>query len=50
MTTLEEYTERMHDASKERMRSQAEVHARYVKCLEQYRLLSQSENPPTISA
>ena len=46
MTSLEEYTERMHDASKERMRSQAEVHARYVKGLEQYRLLSQSDNPP----
>ena len=44
--TLDEYTDKMHDASKERMRSQAEVHARYAKDLEQYRQLSQSENPP----
>ena len=44
--TLDEYTDRMHDASKERTRSRAEIHARYVKSLEQYRKLSQSENPP----
>ncbi len=36
----------IYDSSKERMRSQAEVHARYVKSLEQYRLLSKSDNPP----
>ncbi len=44
--TLEELTDRMHDASKERMKSRSEIHARYVKTLEQYRKLSQSENPP----
>ena len=44
--TLDEYTDRMHDASKEKTRSRAEIHARYVKTLEQYRKLSQSENPP----
>ena len=44
--TLDELTERMYDASKERMRSQAEVHARYVKSLEQYRALSKQQNPP----
>ncbi len=36
----------VYDPSKERMRSQAEVHARYVKSLEQYRQLSRSDNPP----
>ncbi|MBR1552480.1 MAG: hypothetical protein IJ812_09580 [Schwartzia sp.] len=36
----------MHDASKEKTRSRAEIHARYVKTLEQYRKLSQSQNPP----
>ncbi len=44
--TLEELTDKMYDASKERMRSQSEVHARYVKSLEQYRQLSKQENPP----
>ena len=44
--TLDEYTDRMHDASKEKTRSRAEIHARYIKTLEQYRKLSQSENPP----
>ncbi len=44
--TLDEFTDRMHDASKERTRSRAEIHARYVKDLEQYRQLSKSENPP----
>ena len=44
--TLEELTDRMHDASKEKTRSRAEIHARYVKTLEQYRKLSQSQNPP----
>ncbi len=43
---MEEYIDKMHDASKERMRSQAEIHARYAKDLEQYRLLSKSDNPP----
>lgn len=44
--TLDEYTDRLHDASKEKTRSRAEIHARYIKTLEQYRKLSQSENPP----
>ena len=44
--TLEELTDRMHDASKERMKSRSEIHATYIKTLEQYRKLSQSENPP----
>ena len=38
--------DKIHDASKERMKSQAEIRARYSKSLEQYRQLSQSENPP----
>ena len=44
--TPEELSDRMHDASKERTRSRAEIHARYVKTLEQYRQLSRSQNPP----
>lgn len=43
--TLEELADKMHDASKERMRSQAEVRARYTKALEQYRALLRQESP-----
>ena len=42
--TLDEYTDRMHDASREKMRSQAEIHARYVKSLDQYRQLTKSQD------
>lgn len=42
----EQLADLMHDASKERMRNRAEIHARYVKELEQYRQLSKSQNPP----
>ena len=43
--TLDEYTEKMHDASKERTRSRSEIHARYLKALDQYRqLLKSNEN------
>ena len=43
--TLEEYTDKMHDASKERTRSRAEIQARYQKVLDQYRqLLKSNEN------
>ena len=43
--TLEEYTDRIHDASKERTRSRSEIHARYLKALDQYRqLLKSNEN------
>ena len=43
--TLEEYTEKAYDASKERTRSRAEIHARYLKALDQYRqLLKSNEN------
>lgn len=43
--TLEEYTDKMHDASKERTRSRAEIQARYQKALDQYRqLLKSTEN------
>ena len=38
--------DKIHDTSKERMKSQAEIRARYSKSLEQYRQLSKSENPP----
>ena len=43
--TLEELTDKMHDASKERTRSRSEIHARYLKALDQYRqLLKSNEN------
>ena len=42
----EQLEDMIHDASKERMKSRSEIHARYVKNLEQYRELSKSENPP----
>lgn len=43
--TLEEYTDKMHDASKERTRSRSEIQARYQKALDQYRqLLKSNEN------
>ncbi len=43
--TLDEYTDKMHDASKERTRSRSEIHARYLKALDQYRqLLKSNEN------
>ena len=43
--TLDEYTDKMHDASKERTRSRSEIHARYSKALDQYRqLLKSNEN------
>lgn len=43
--TLEEYTDKMHDASKERTRSRSEIQARYKKALDQYRqLLKSNEN------
>ena len=43
--TLEELTDKMHDASKERTRSRSEIHARYLKALDQYRqLLKCNEN------
>lgn len=42
--TLDEYTDRMHDATKEKMRSQAEVHARYAKALGQYIQLGKSQD------
>ena len=43
--TLEELTDRMHDASKERTRSRSEIHARYLKALDQDRqLLKSTEN------
>ena len=42
--TQAELMERMHDASKEKMRSRSEVHARYVKTLEQYRELLKSQD------
>ena len=42
----EELQDMVHDTSKERMKSQAEIRARYAKSLEQYRQLSKSENPP----
>ena len=43
--TLEEYTDKIHDASKERTRSRSEIHARYLKALDQYRqLLKSNEN------
>ena len=43
--TLDEYTDKMHDASKERTRSRSEIHARYQKALDQYRqLLKSNEN------
>ena len=43
--TLDEYTDKMHDASKERTRSRSEIQARYQKALDQYRqLLKSNEN------
>ena len=43
--TLEELTDKMHDASKERTRSRSEIHDRYLKALDQYRqLLKSNEN------
>ena len=43
--TLEELTDKMHDASKERTRSRSEIQARYQKALDQYRqLLKSNEN------
>ena len=43
--TLEEYTDKMHDASKERTRSRSEIHARYLKAMDQYhQLLKSNEN------
>ena len=43
--TLDEYTDKMHDTSKERTRSRAEIHARYLKAMDQYhQLLKSNEN------
>ncbi len=42
--TLEEYTDKMHDAGKERTRSRAEIQARYQKALDLYRQLQKSND------
>ena len=42
--TLDEYTDKMHDASKERTRSRAEIQARYQKALDLYRQLQKSND------